>query len=147
MLIVDQEDMLAVGDVKEPESKPLNMPEVSDLVNRLVWEADQRAYRFERRREDRHSFPHLLDLMPVLEESTFSPDETITVVGRDISRTGLRFYHTNPLPFRQSIVCLPWSRTTGLLLELRWARFVRNGWYESGGSFLGIVQMPEIHPS
>ena len=120
------------------------VPEVSALVDRLVWETDQRAYRFERRKEERKSFPYLINFMPVLQDSTFTPDETITVVGRDISSAGLRFYHTAPLPFRQTIVSLPWSRTTGLLLELKWCRFIRNGWYESGGTFLGIVQMPDV---
>jgi hypothetical protein len=30
----------------------------------------------------------------------------------------------------------------GVLVDLKWCRFTRHGWYESGGRFLQIVPSP-----
>jgi len=99
----------------------------------------------ERRRETRYPFPFLIHLLPVHEADGETPSgEKMVVVGKHISQGGLGFYHPKPLPYRRAIVSLENGHGTwfGFLLDLRWCRFTRHGWYESGGKYLKVVTSP-----
>ncbi len=100
----------------------------------------------ERRCETRYPFPFLIHITPADDTRA---GESIVVVGKHVSERGLGFYHPKPLPYRRVIASL--ERTGhppaghgwyGFLLELRWCRFTRQGWYESGGRFLEAVTSP-----
>lgn len=95
----------------------------------------------ELRRDTREPYPYLFDLTPVDEHTLGASAETMIVVGRDISARGLGFYHQQPLPDRRAIVTLQEAsgRTLALLIELAWCRFIRQGWYDSGGRFLDLL--------
>ena len=97
----------------------------------------------ERRRETRYPFPFLIHLAPA--DDLAMPDgERVVVVGKHISERGLGFFHPEPLPYRRVIASLerPHDGWYAFLLELRWCRFTRQGWYESGGRFLEAVTSP-----
>lgn len=98
----------------------------------------------ERRREHRHPFPRLVHLTPVGADGITPEGETIVVVGRDLSEHGLGFFHTKPIPYRRMIASIqaPNEQWIGFLIDLRWCRFTRQGWYESGGRFLQSVLSP-----
>jgi hypothetical protein len=73
-------------------------------------------------------------------------DPSSVVVGKHLSKHGLDFYHRDPLPDRHMIVSVEdadnnWIR---LLLDITWCRFIRSGWYSSGGKFLGVVEDPSV---
>ena len=95
----------------------------------------------ERRRDGRYAFPFLVRLTPVDVRTQGPLTEPIVVVGKDLSERGLGFFHPHPLPYRRAIVTLEdcQGRTVSLLIDLSWCRFMRLGWYESGGRFLQIV--------
>jgi hypothetical protein len=98
----------------------------------------------ERRRETRYPFPFLIHLTPVGEDGMTPCGENIVVVGKHVSEWGLGFYHPRPLPHRIVIASLEGPRQGwyAFLLDLRWCRFTRQGWYESGGRFLEAVSSP-----
>jgi hypothetical protein len=119
-----------------------------DEVRTQVWGLLSTLYPrngiLERRRETRYPFPYLIHLTPV-DEGTLKPcGESIVVVGKHISQKGLGFYHPKPLPYRRMIASLEsgGGRWFGFLIDLNWCRFMKQGWYESGGRFLEAVDSP-----
>jgi hypothetical protein len=96
----------------------------------------------ERRRENRYPFPYLVQLTPVGADGVTPQGETVVVVGKHLSQRGLGFYHPKPLPYRRMVASLEtghgrWAR---FLIDLSWCRFIKQGWYESGGRFLRAVE-------
>ena len=96
----------------------------------------------ERRREERYPYPYPIYLTPL--NSPCGRDETIVVIGRQLSLHGVDFYHRDPIPESRMIASLNAHEQgwIGLLLELTWCRFNRHGWYENGGRFLAVVDSP-----
>ncbi len=92
----------------------------------------------ERRRENRYPFPCLIHLTPVGKDGCSAEGATVVVVGKHLSEHGFSFYHQAPLPYRRMIASLEGSRGRwmGFLIDLKWCRFTKGGWYESGGHFL-----------
>ena len=102
----------------------------------------------ERRDEGRYPFPHMIHLTPVGRDGLTPCGQNIVVVGKTLSKDGLGFFHSQPLPNRRMIasVALSDGRWLGFLIDLRWCRFRKHGWYESGGRFLQAVASPIDRP-
>jgi hypothetical protein len=119
----------------------------SDEVRTQVWALLSTLYPkvtvVERRRETRYPFPFLIYLTPVDDDGT-PCGESIVVVGKHVSERGLGFYHAKPIAHRRVVASLerPHNGYYAFLLDLRWCRFTRQGWYESGGRFLESVSSP-----
>jgi hypothetical protein len=98
----------------------------------------------ERRSEARYPYPNLVHLTPVGDDGYTPCGETMVVVGKDLSENGISFYHPEVIPHRRMIASLDMGRGRwlGVLVDLRWCRFTKAGWYESGGRFLQLVQSP-----
>jgi len=98
----------------------------------------------ERRRDRRYPFPHLVHLTPVGDDGVTPEGQTVVVIGKHLSERGLGFYHTAPLPHTRMIASLETRNGSplGFLLELKWCRFTKDRWYESGGRFLQSVLSP-----
>lgn len=96
-----------------------------------------------RRGEERFPYPRLMQLIPATE--TGRPTGSgLTVVGKQLSEQGLGFFHPGPLPHRWVIVELEVANGTkfSFLMQLLWCRFLREGWYESGGRFSKLIEVP-----
>jgi hypothetical protein len=119
-----------------------------DEVRTQVWALLSTLYPkvtvVERRRETRYPFPFLIYLTPVGEDGVTPCGESIVVVGKHVSERGLGFYHAKPIAHRRVVASLerPHDGWYAFLLDLRWCRFTRQGWYESGGRFLEAVNSP-----
>ena len=97
----------------------------------------------EKRHENRYPFPYLIHLTPVAEDGITPRGQSIAVVGKHLSNRGLGFYHPKPLPYRRMIASLECNgHWLGFLIDLRWCRFTKQGWYESGGRFVQAVRSP-----
>jgi len=98
----------------------------------------------ERRGEQRYPYPYLIRLFPVAPDRLSPQGEGIVAVGKHISERGLGLYHPKPLPYRRMIVCFQSDsgRQVAFLIDLKWCRFTKQGWYESGGRFLRTVAPP-----
>lgn len=59
----------------------------------------------------------------------------------DISRHGIGFSHTEPLPYRLVQIAFESDDTSGptLVVRLQWCRFRKPGFYESGGQIQRVV--------
>jgi hypothetical protein len=118
--------------------------DVQIQVRGLLTASHPRNEMAERRREGRYPFPHLICLTPVGSDGLTPEGETVVVVGKHLSERGLGFYHPKPLPYRRMIASLETAngRCVAFLIDLNWCRFMRQGWYESGGRFLQAVSPP-----
>lgn len=89
----------------------------------------------ERRRDIRYPIPALFCLTPLDSDRHPVEEEAVTVVGKNISRRGLSFYHERPLPHRRAVIALvdPNLGSFSAEIDVSWCRFRRPGWYESGG--------------
>jgi hypothetical protein len=129
-----------------PAAPPLPCREESDpSIRAQVWSLLATMYpvdRYdERRQQDRFPYPHLVQLTPVEDERLTEAAPPVMAAGKHLSERGMGFYHPNPLPYRRVVATL--ERAPGkfihLLLQLSWCRFIRHGWYESGGKFLRVL--------
>jgi hypothetical protein len=122
--------------------------EEDDQIRAQVWGLLTTLYPrddlVERRHETRYPFPCLVHLTPVGEDGITPEGETIVVIGKHLSEKGFGFYHRATLPQRRMIVSIEGRRGQwiGFLIDLRWCRFSKGGWYESGGRFLQTVLSP-----
>ncbi len=100
--------ILSFPDSADGEETELALP--NNSVQRQVWTLlaglYPRGQLRERRFEQRFPYPHLLYLTPLTEDGLQPRDESIVVVGKDLSESGLSFFHQRPLADRRMIVSL-----------------------------------------
>lgn len=96
----------------------------------------------ERRRYDRSPVPYLFQLTPLDADGQPLLGQRMTVVGRDISPRGMSFFHEQPLLFRRAVVSLNHPEVPPFTVEvdIRWCRFAKVGWYESGARLIRYVE-------
>ncbi|MCA9238654.1 MAG: hypothetical protein KDA37_00565, partial [Planctomycetales bacterium] len=88
--------------------------------------------------------PYLLRLTPLVSHGReyFSEQagEAITVVGKDISESGMGFYHDSSLPHRFVRLSLddPQVGAFEIVLQLVRCRFTKIGWYETAGRIVEV---------
>ncbi len=113
---------------------------VDDIVQGVLKAAEPPWNRPERREQRRYPFSRLLSLTPITEDDLAPIGPPLTVIGKNLALRGLDFYHTEPLTHRRMIVSF--DDTPGdvhLVLIVTWCRFLRPGWYDSGGRFTHVV--------
>ena len=115
-------------------------------VHELLMLAERPAPQEERRRDRRYPYPYPVRMTPVGEDGRTPSGQTVIVVGRTLSEGGFGFYHPGAIADRRMIASFHAgnNRWLGLLLDLRWCRFIGEGWYESGGRFL--LPVPGLPP-
>jgi hypothetical protein len=92
-------------------------------VQGLIDEAGTTATPDERRARDRFPIPYTFRLIPISDDGKLLTDETTTVVGKDISLSGVAFSHDHELRCRRAIISLdhkmvgrfatPFARSSG----------------------------------
>jgi hypothetical protein len=107
---------------------------LSQQVQGLIDEARTHPTVDERRSRDRFPIPYTFRLTPVDAEGNELTDETTTVVGKDLSLTGIGFSHDHELPYRRAIVSLnhPKVGRFAVEAEIVWTRPTPIGLFESG---------------
>jgi len=115
--------------------------EIRDRVRTILASHYGRICPMDRRRERRYPFPHLVRVTPLAGDGRTPEGSAIVAVGRELSEGGFGFFHAAPLPHRQMIVTLDSAdgQWFGFVIDLTWCRFLRQGWYESGGRFLRTI--------
>jgi hypothetical protein len=115
----------------------LHTAELIDEFHKLR-HALQRPVKFERRGYGRLPLPLLLRVTPLDQTGQRLDELTTTVVGKDISPSGISFFHEQPLPHRRAIVSFehPDVGTFTMEIDLSWCQFTGTGWYVSGGRLL-----------
>jgi hypothetical protein len=92
----------------------------------------------ERRHDDRIAIPVLFRLTPYDDNQRPIDEEASIVVGKNISRRGLSFYHEHPITHRRALIEVadPCAGTFSAEIDITWCRFTKPGWYESGGRLI-----------
>jgi hypothetical protein len=95
----------------------------------------------DRRSRDRFPIPYTFRLTPVDREGNLATDETTTVVGKDLSLTGIGFSHDHPLLCRRVIISLDHPKVGRFAVEAEvvWTRPTPIGLYESGCRLIRTV--------
>ena len=120
--------------------------ELGAALIRIVRSIESHDRRWDRREDERYAFPCMFELTPVHPDDLEILDDPITVVGKDISQSGLHFFHHASIPYqymKMSVISpttIDALDTPQLLVKLRWCRFLRPGWYDSGGQFLRVIE-------
>lgn len=113
---------------------------VTDVVEQALVEERKGLYSYEQRESDRYPCSRLIELTPWDIVTNQSMDDPIMVASRNLSRTGLGFYHKAPLTARHAIVQLyPGTEHPGLMIKLIWCRFLCPEWYDNGGRFIRVA--------
>ena len=96
---------------------------------------------FERRHDQRYPLPKLIRLQPVEDDGTTHSGSPVVVSGKQISDSGLSFFHPHPLAYRMVVAGLERADRSQMefLLDIEWCRCTHLGWYESGGKFVRAV--------
>ena len=82
----------------------------------------------------------MICLVPTDRHSLVKVDDPVWVVGKELSVGGLGFFHQQPIQHRDLLMQVePAAEELWLLMRIRWCRFLRSGWYESGGQFVKTV--------
>ena len=117
--------------------------EIRACVGAMLAEVAPQFRPAERRRDRRYAFPYPIALTPIEFPGSQQPlsDKRFVVVGKHLSERGLDFYHSQAISYRRVLAEFetPKHPTRRLVLELRWCRFGKLGWYENGGRFVGVV--------
>jgi hypothetical protein len=109
--------------------------EIQALVGRL-----HPTVTLERRRGERLSVPIMFRLTPIAEDGRSLAGESITVVGKNISRHGLSFYHAVPVPYRRARISVEnIDIAFAVEIDISWCRFTKPGWYESGSRLIAAL--------
>ena len=102
----------------------------------------------ERRARNRFPIPYTFRLIPISDEGELLTEEATTVVGKDISLSGVAFSHDHELPSRRAIISLD-HRMVGRFAveaEIIWTRSTPIGLFESGCRLLRTIDGHTVRP-
>ena len=102
---------------------------------------NQHAPAVELRLALRRPFPEPIRLTPV-DQGLRATGSVMTTIARDLSNTGIGFFHTSPITANHVVIEFDGMPDRGLLTRLIWCRFRRDGWYVSGGHFAKVLTIP-----
>jgi hypothetical protein len=107
---------------------------LSQKVQGLIDDAGTAALVDERRSRDRFPIPYTFRLTPIDRNGNLMMDDTTTVVGKDLSLTGIGFSHDHDLGCTRAIISLnhPKVGRFAVEAEIVWTRPTPIGLFESG---------------
>lgn len=120
--------------------------EIAEQIRRVLSEEQPRRPWIERRSSRRYAYPHLIVVTP-LDGHLQPASSSLVSCGKEISLSGIGFYMPQPFPFSKAVITFPcdslFHSSISILTELRWCRFTRLGWYENGGRFVRLFELPQ----
>jgi len=124
------------------------LDELSNQVQGLIDEAGTSATRDDRRVRDRYPVPFTFRLIPLDQDGRLRLEDTTTVVGKDVSMSGLAFSHDQPLACRRAIITLnhPMVGRFAVEAEIVWTRPTPLGLFESGCRLIRTVDGHTVRP-
>jgi hypothetical protein len=103
-------------------------------VQGLIDDARTSPMKDERRSRDRFPIPYTFRLIPVDDGGNLLLEDTTTIVGKDLSLTGIGFSHDHELPCGRAIIMLDHPKVGRFAVEAEivWTRPTPIGLFESG---------------
>lgn len=110
-------------------------------VQGLIDEARAHDQSDERRNRNRVPIPYTFRLIPIDNDGKFLSDEATTIVGKDLSLTGIGFSHDHALPHKRALISLDHPKVGRFAVEAEivWTRPTPIGLYESGCRLIRTV--------
>lgn len=107
---------------------------LSRQVQGLIDEACAHESSDERRNRNRVPIPYTFRLIPIGNDGKLLTDEATTIVGKDLSLTGIGFSHDHALPYKLAVISLDHPKVGRFAVEAEiiWTRPTPIGLYESG---------------
>jgi PilZ domain len=95
----------------------------------------------ERRSRNRVPIPYTFRLIPIDPNGNLLTDEITTVVGKDLSLTGIGFSHDHAIPYTRAVISLDHPKVGRFAVEAEivWTRPTPLGLFESGCRLLRTV--------
>lgn len=117
-------------------------------VQGLIDEARTSPMKDERRTRDRFPIPYTFRLTPIDNQGNILYDDTTTVVGKDLSMTGIGFSHDYELPCDRAIISLSHPKVGNFAVEAEiiWTRVTPIGLYESGCRLIRTIDGHTVRP-
>jgi hypothetical protein len=114
---------------------------LSQQVQGLIDEACSHETSDERRNRNRVPIPYTFRLIPVDPDGKLLTDEVTTIVGKDLSLTGIGFSHDHALPHKRVVISLDHTKVGRFAVEAEvvWTRPTPIGLYESGCRLIRTV--------
>ena len=100
----------------------------------------------DRRAHQRIAYTQLFSVTPVNSAEEMEVCGEVTyAAGKNLSPSGIGFFHQEPIASRYVVVSLQQSKDAyaNYLVKVSWCRFLHPGWYDSGGQFLRMVKWNE----
>lgn len=99
----------------------------------------------DRRREHRFRCDLSAALVPLDNKGRILAGVPLEVRVKDLSRHGVGIVHPDPMPYRLALLAFSTAEneTVRLLIRLKWCRFKRANFYESGGQILRVLKAGE----
>jgi len=129
-------------DSQTPSADALSASLLSQQVQSLIDEARTEPTSDERRCRDRFPIPYTFRLTPIDHNGNLLVDETSTVVGRDLSLSGIGFSHDTELKYPRAVISLnhPKIGRFAVEAEIVWTRPTLIGLFESGCRLLRTLE-------
>jgi hypothetical protein len=112
--------------------------QIRELTRQVIEQALPQWNELGKRHEPRVPYPRLVQLTP-LDNNQLQPiEKPFHVVGKQLATQGFDFYHHEPIPYRYAVLTLDTGteRWIHFLMRINWCRFIKAGWYDSGGKFI-----------
>lgn len=124
----------------EPSSPIGDVDRLAEHVQGLLGDVTQ-PDDSDRRSRNRFPIPYTFRLTPIDRDGNLATDDTTTVVGKDLSLTGIGFSHDHPLLCRRVIISLDHPKVGRFAVEAEvvWTRPTPIGLYESGCRLIRTV--------
>jgi hypothetical protein len=121
---------------------------LSQEVQVLIDDAGTKALVDERRSRDRFPIPYTFRLTPIDRNGNLLMDDTTTVVGKDLSLTGIGFSHDHDLGCTRAIISLnhPKVGRFAVEAEIIWTRSTPIGLFESGCRLIRTLDGHTMRP-
>jgi hypothetical protein len=109
-----------------------------------AWEDSALLDEAQQRTSNRFPYTGTCQLIPINSDGTLNKSRELTIVGRDLSATGLSFSHDKPLSAKHAVVTLRGSNASRCLLEVEitWSNRQSTGLYESGCRLIRNLSKP-----
>lgn len=103
----------------------------------------------ERRTRDRFPIPYTFRLIPIDNNGTLLVDDATTIVGKDLSLTGIGFSHDVELKYGRAIISLDHPKVGRFAVEAEivWTRQTPIGLFETGCRLVRTVDGHTVRPN
>lgn len=120
---------------------------LSQMVRDYMTSAASGNIKRDRRKRPRLAIPYIFKLTPIDDHDNLLEDQSISVVGRDLSLTGISFSFDEEPAFKRALISLdhPAVGRFAVVAKLVWSKKTLIGLFETGCQLLGTVNGHTVH--